>query len=55
MVYGKWRRLPDMILKKRKQGCIMKILIFLFQYKYFAIYGKQIGVPAVHETLFGGA
>lgn len=41
--------------KKREQGCIMKILIFLFQYKYFAIYGKQIGVPAVHETLFGGA
>lgn len=43
-----------MILKK-EQNCIMEILIFLFRYKNFAIHGKQINVPAVHEILFGGA
>ena len=33
----------------------MEILIFLFQYKHFAIHGTQIGMSAVHEILFGGA
>lgn len=43
-----------MILKKGKSW-IMEIIIFLFRYKNFAIHGKQINVPAVHEILFGGA
>ena len=32
----------------------MEVIIFLFQYKNFAIHGKQIGVSVVHEILFGG-
>lgn len=32
----------------------MKIIIFLFRYKNFAIHGKQINEPVVHEILFGG-
>lgn len=39
----------------QEQSCIMEIIIFLFRYKHFAIHGKQISVPVVHEIHFGGA
>lgn len=41
--------------KKKEQSCIMKIIIFLFRYKNFAIHGKQINEPVVHLKPFRGS